>query len=85
MLVTPAVLCGVISAGWPTFAVAAKSRGWKIQCIVAMNNKWVPRIRQMFGDVSIFEVVEGTAEGLGARVTPMVWLCDVEPSRRLKI
>ncbi len=53
--------------------------------MVLVNSEWGSWVRWMFGDVNIYEGVDESIEGLGCKVTPMVWLCDVEPSRRLKV
>jgi hypothetical protein len=39
VLVSSEVTCGVISLGWPAFSLAAKARGWRLECIVLMHNK----------------------------------------------
>ena len=80
-----ALTCGIVSTGWPAFALAARSRGWGLTCIVLGKSDWAPWVRKMFGEIEIVEGGGEAAVGLGCRLVPQVWLCDIEPSRSLKI
>ena len=80
-----ALTCGIVSTGWPAFALAARARGWGLRCTVLGKSDWAPWVRKMFGEIEIVEGVGEAVVGLGCRLVPQVWLCDMEPSRSLKI
>jgi hypothetical protein len=84
-LMSTQVTCGVVSTGWPSFALAAKARGWLVSCIVVLNNDWGSLIRRIFSDSMVLNGTESAVDKLGCKFSPMVWLCDVESPRRLKV
>ena len=82
---TNQVTCGVVSNGWPSLAWAAHSRGWLILVILTVRNEWTERIKRIFPDVEVMSYEDESSLNLGVRVTPHIWLSDVEPARRLKL
>ncbi len=70
--------CGIISAGWPTWAIAAKEKGWRVGLVITKENEWSKHIRRLFPDTPVVNYKE--CENRLATATRMqVWLSDVDP------
>jgi hypothetical protein len=78
------VSCGVVCGGWPSWALAAKTRNWSIKIIVIKNNLWISEIRSLFPDACILEYTEFEPWlGLGLKV--QVWFSDIDPPKKLSV
>jgi hypothetical protein len=78
-----AVACGYVCAGWPSWALAAELRGWRIIVIVIRDSPWESRIRGLFPGALIAKGED--VQSLGCKVQLGVWFCDVEPLRGMRI
>jgi len=75
--------CGYVCTGWPTWALAAKARGWSLMAIVLRDCAWERRIRALFPDAMIYRSDEVLS--LGCWLAVNVWFCNVEPPRGMRI
>ncbi len=76
--------CGIISAGWPTWAIAAKEKGWRVGLVITKENEWSKHIRRLFPDTPVVNYEE-CENRLATATRIQVWLSDVDPPRRLRV
>ena len=73
------VSCGIVSAGWPSLALAAWSRGLEIGVVIMLANAWVDEMLRLLPGVRIISKREGGLDNISLLVTPTIWFCDAEP------
>jgi hypothetical protein len=76
--------CGIIATGWPTWAFAARDKGWQVVVVITKSNEWHKHIKMMFPGTPIVSYDE--CENRMAIATKIqVWFSDVDPPRRLRV
>jgi hypothetical protein len=74
--------CGIISSGWPSWAISANFRGWNVKVIIHKQSMWSHRLVLWFPNAMVLDVNDVPDHliqslGLGH------WFCDVNPPRKL--
>jgi hypothetical protein len=76
--------CGIIVKGWPSWCMAATTRGWDVKLIVIKDNEWEREIRVWFPMAIVVEYER--INGCEASVAYIeVWFSDLDPPQKLNL
>jgi hypothetical protein len=78
--ITPS--CGLLCAGWPSWAFALTIRGWRVELIILKESPWLEALKVWLPDTQVLTYVSGDKR-LGGYAKIRNWFCDVEPPRSL--
>lgn len=79
----PVRRCGIISAGWPTWALASEDSGYEIVVMVHKCEVNLAGVEERWPS-TVFMSYPGLLES-ACRFEVDLWLCDVEPPRALHL
>jgi len=63
--------------------MAAEARGWSVIVVVLRDSRWENRLRELYPKA----MIRGSEDiqSLGCKLNVLVWFCDVEPPRGMRI
>jgi hypothetical protein len=74
------ITCGVISLGWPSWALAASLRGFQVVKIVIKDQTWYQKAAAWFPNAEV-TLHQAGAKSSVAFTKIKIWLSDIDPPR----